>query len=268
MSDVKDKTFDIVVSSPPYNINRKYNTYNDNKINFIDWQVEVWNTVCKKLKSRGHLFLNLQPSRKNPLWCYDLVSRLDWKIQNTIIWNKQIEIDKHIRGQGTSFRSEKYLPNGWEFVFHLTKNGNTKISQEKSGVGYQPKHIKENKKRYNIGSWRPTVNTWHIPYETVGSGKISNDKIKGGHIAVFPKNLVKKCIQLSGLEKGILFDCFAGTGTSFIAAQEMGLDYFGCDIDKQYVEFAKKRIKTSAVKMNFKKIEKKYDLKLDYLMDK
>ena len=68
MSDVKDKTFDIVVSSPPYNINSKYNTYNDNKINFIDWQVEVWNTVCKKLKSRGHLFLNLQPSRKNPLW--------------------------------------------------------------------------------------------------------------------------------------------------------------------------------------------------------
>ena len=92
MSDVKDKTFDIVVSSPPYNINRKYNTYNDNKINFIDWQVDVWNAVCKKLKSCGHLFLNLQPSRKNPLWCYDLVSRLDWKIQNTIIWNKQIEI--------------------------------------------------------------------------------------------------------------------------------------------------------------------------------
>ena len=72
-----------------------------------------------------------------------------------------------------------------------------------------------------------------------------NPKIKGGHIAVFPKNLVKKCIQLSGLEKGILFDCFAGTGTSLIAAKEMGLDYFGCDIDKQYVEFANKRLNTT-----------------------
>ena len=47
----------------------------------------------------------------------------------------------------------------------------------------------------------------------------------------------------------------------------MGLDYYGCDIDKQYVEFAKKRIKTSAIKMNLKYIKKRYGLKLDYLMD-
>ena len=34
---------------------------------------------------------------------------------------------------------------------------------------------------------------------------------------------------------------FAGSGTSLIH-QEMGLDYFGCDLDKDYVEFMKTRL--------------------------
>jgi site-specific DNA-methyltransferase (adenine-specific) len=242
MKDIDNDTFDIIVSSPPYNIGINYNTYEDKKVDYIDWQVKVWEEAFRVLKPTGHLFLNIQPSRKNPLWCYELVSKLSWKLQNTIIWNKQLEIDNHIRGQGTSFQSEKYLPNGWEFIFHLTRKGNTKISQEKSGVAYQPKYAKENRERYNIGGVRPTVNTWYIPYETIGNGKISNDKLKGGHPAVFPRELVRKCIKLSGLENGTLFDCFAGSGTSLIAAKEMGLDYFGCDLDKDYVEFMKARL--------------------------
>ena len=131
MKDIDNDTFDIIVSSPPYNIGINYNTYEDKKVDYIDWQVKVWEEAFRVLKPTGHLFLNIQPSRKNPLWCYELVSKLSWKLQNTIIWNKQLEIDNHIRGQGTSFQSEKYLPNGWEFIFHLTRKGNTKISHRK-----------------------------------------------------------------------------------------------------------------------------------------
>lgn len=74
--------------------------------------------------------MNIQPSRQNPLWCYELVSKLDWKIQNTFIWNKRIEIDGYVRGQGTTSQSKKYICNGWEYVFHLTKKGKTEISQK------------------------------------------------------------------------------------------------------------------------------------------
>ena len=96
MKDIDNDTFDIVVSSPPYNIGINYNTYEDKKVDYIDWQVKVWEEAFRVLKPTGHLFLNIQPSRKNPLWCYELVSKLSWKLQNTIIWNKQLEIDNHI----------------------------------------------------------------------------------------------------------------------------------------------------------------------------
>ena len=153
MKDIDNDTFDIIVSSPPYNIGINYNTYEDKKVDYIDWQVKVWEEAFRVLKPTGHLFLNIQPSRQNPLWCYELVSKLSWKLQNTIIWNKQLEIDNHIRGQGTSFQSEKYLPNGWEFVFHLTKDGKTPISQERSSVPYNPQWAESNAKRNGKAKW-------------------------------------------------------------------------------------------------------------------
>ena len=61
MKDIDNDTFDIVVSSPPYNIGMNYNTYHDNQVEYVDWQVKVWNEVCRVLKPTGHLFLNVAP---------------------------------------------------------------------------------------------------------------------------------------------------------------------------------------------------------------
>ena len=57
------------------------------------------------------------------------------------------------------------------------------------------------------------------------------------HPAIFPEELVEKCIKVSGLKKGIMFDCFAGTGTSLLVAKKMGLDYFNiCPFPMNFVK--------------------------------
>ena len=84
MKDIDNDTFDIVVSSPPYNIGMNYNTYNDNQVDYVDWQVKVWNEVCRVLKPTGHLFLNVAPGKNNPFEIYDVIKQIDWKLQNSI----------------------------------------------------------------------------------------------------------------------------------------------------------------------------------------
>ena len=76
MKELSDNSIDLCISSPPYNIDLKYNTYQDKRIDYIDWQVEVWNTVCKKLKNNGHLFLNIQPIRKNYFILTSILSQI------------------------------------------------------------------------------------------------------------------------------------------------------------------------------------------------
>ena len=241
MENLPNDFFSVIVSSPPYNIGRNYGLYEDKKNNYLDWQISFWNKVSYKMKDEGHIFLNIQPSRQKPLWCYELVSKLDWKIQNTFIWNKRIEIDGYVRGQGTTSQSKKYICNGWEYVFHLTKKGKTEISQKDSGVGYHPKWAEENAKRFGK-TWRPTVNAWHIPYETIGHGSISKDLMKGEHPAIFPRKLVEKCIKVSGCKKGIVLDPFLGTGTTSLVAEELGLNSIGIEIDPDYFNFACTRL--------------------------
>jgi len=258
MKDIDNDTFDIVVSSPPYNIGMNYNTYDDNQVDYVDWQVKVWNEVCRVLKPTGHLFLNVAPGKNNPFEIYDVVKQIDWKLQNSIIWAKAVEIDGYVRGYSTPTSSKRYLMNGWEHLFHFTQDGNTEIDLEQSGVPYGPgptnprykadaSNVKRNAKRSGR-DWRPTTTCWHLTYKSKATKEITKE-IAGEkkHPAIFPEELVEKCIKVSGLKEGTMFDCFAGTGTSLLVAKKMGLDYFGCDLDKDYVEFMKSRMSKEEV---------------------
>ena len=240
MKGIKDNSYDVVITSPPYNIGKNYNLYNDNRSDYIEWQKQVFNEVCRVLKSNGHLFLNIASTKNDPFAPYKIAEKLNWKLQNNIIWCKAIEIDGYVRGYSTPTSSKRYLQNGWEHLFHFTKNGNTEIDLESSGVPYNTDYNNAVRNEKRTGkNWRPTTTCWHITYKSKATKQITRqitgDKL---HPAIFPKALVKKCIQISGLKKGIIFDPFSGTGTALVVAKEMGLDFVGCEIDKDYSNFA------------------------------
>ena len=243
MKGQESNILDVVVSSPPYNINIGYNTYADKRDNYTQWMVDVWEEAFRLLKPTGHLFLNIQPTRDNPFMPYEIVSQLSWQIQNTFIWNKCVEIDGYVRGQGTVVNSKKYLPNGWEFVFHLTQKGKTEISQERSGVPYQPQWAEANYKSTGRKT-RPTVNSWFIPYET--NGVKSNKTLANGkkHPAVYPRELVRKCLRVADVQPNqVVYDPFGGTGTTAVVAKEFGCKWITTEIDVDYVEFINQRLR-------------------------
>ena len=237
-----DNSIDIVVSSPPYNIDIDYNTYRDRKDNYIGWMHSVWCEATRILKPTGHLFLNIQPTRNNPMMPYEVVSGIDWCIQNTFIWNKSVTIDGYVRGHGNPVMSKRYIPNGWEFVFHLTEKGKTPISQERSGVPYQPQWAEDNAKRSGR-DWRPRTNAWFIPYET--NGAKSNKTLANGkkHPAIYPRELVRTCLRVADVQpEHTVYDPFGGTGTTAIAAKELGCSWITTEIDSDYCEFIQKRL--------------------------
>lgn len=62
------------------------------------------------------------------------------------------------------------------------------------------------------------------------------------HPTVKPVELMKYCIRLILPPGGIVLDPFVGSGTTLIAAKNLGVKAIGMELDPEYAEIAKKRI--------------------------
>lgn len=94
---VKERTIDLIVTSPPYNVGIKYNSHDD-KMFYKDYLsfTREWLTKCYRLiKDDGRFCLNI-PLDKNKggqqSVCADITTiakQVGWKYHSTIIWNEQ-----------------------------------------------------------------------------------------------------------------------------------------------------------------------------------
>lgn len=254
MKLLEKETIDIVVTSPPYNIGLNYKSYKDNleKTEYLEWFNEVIDQVKRILKENGSFFLNIGGKPSDQFWPLEIAYLVKeyFYLQNTIHWIKSVSIEKnqignypHIlrdfsAGHFKPVNSPSYLNNCHEYIFHFTKNGETSLDKLSIGVPYQDK---TNQKRWkNNLNIRDRGNVWFIPYETI--------KTSRPHPSTFPIKLPEMCIKLHGLKKnGLVLDPFMGIGSTALACLKLGFHYLGFEVDKDYVEIARERIK------NFKK---------------
>ena len=88
--------------------------------------------------------------------------------------------------------------------------------------------------RYNDGI--ELKSKWYL------SSKNKQDKDDFIHPTIKPLELVKKHLLHSTNENDIVLDCFCGSGTTCVAAKELGRRYIGMEIDKEYWKIANNRI--------------------------
>lgn len=243
---------DIVVTSPPYNIGKNYGTsYNDNKsrIEYLDFIDEVGQKIKKILKDNGSFFLNIGNIPSNQWITIDVanIMRKYFVLQNKVIWTKSISIKKSdiIKkisssnipeivsiGHYQPVRSQKYLNNCFEEIFHFTHSGNVELNKLANDFAV-PYQDKSNIGRYSELDKRDRGNVWFIPYETIQS------KDERCHPALFPIKLPYYCIKLHGYDQNtIVYDPFMGIGTTAAACIDVGVNYLGTEINREYIQIA------------------------------
>ena len=248
-----DGEVDVIVTSPPYNLGIKYNSYDDSvsREQYLDWMETVAKECKRVLSDSGSFFLNIGYTPKDPWVAWEVAFRFrkHFVLQNVIHWIKSIAIPQEDVGNYPNIRgdiavghfkpvnSERFVNKCHEYVFQFTKSGNVKVDKLANGVPYQDKS--------NIGRWKQAVqdlrdrgDTWFIPYETIWSRKKQRP-----HPSTFPPKLPMMCIKLHGLKKTkLVLDPFMGIGNTAIACTRLGIDYIGFEIDKTYAEAAEQQI--------------------------
>jgi site-specific DNA-methyltransferase (adenine-specific) len=187
---------------------------------------EVSKELYRVLADDGSFFLQVGSKPSDASQAYNILRMFgdSFGLQNDIIWVKSISIGEDTVGHFKTVNSDRYLNNTNEHIFHLTKTGKVALDRVAAGVPYKDKSnidrfkgIKQDK--------RCRGNTWFIPYPTVHGAK--------AHPAAFPIELPLWCIQLAG-SKGMVLDPFAGSGTTLLAAKQLGLDAIGIDVSVDY----------------------------------
>jgi site-specific DNA-methyltransferase (adenine-specific) len=241
---MQDASIDVIVTSPPYNIGVAYRSYRDRRPrpSYLAWLSEIGAELFRVLKPGGSFFLNVGSTSSDPWISLDVAGafRERFALQNHIVWAKSLSIGEDTVGHFKPISSRRFLNHNHEAIYHFTDHGDVPVNRLAVGVPFKDKS--------NIARWghasdrRCAGNVWFIPYKTVRSKAQKYD-----HPAGFPVELPTKCIQLHGVADAVVLDPFLGTGTTLVAAQRLGCDGLGIEIDPAYAETAVLRLKAELV---------------------
>ena len=91
-----------------------------------------------------------------------------------------------------------------------------------------------------VGDWADRVGGWPALCSTVWN--LRPEHRDGGHPAPFPVELARRCIRLSTWPGETVLDPFAGSGSTLVAARQLGRRAIGIEPSERYCELAVQRL--------------------------
>lgn len=229
-ASIEKNSIDLIVTSPPYNVDIQYNSHNDT-MSYDDYLsfTKKWLERCYDfLKDDGRFCLNI-PLDKNKggqqSVCADITTiakEIGFKYHSTIVWNEQ-NISRRTAWGSWLSASAPYVIAPVEVIVILYKKNWKKIS------GSQKSDITKSE----FMEW--TNGVWNFSGES---------KKRVGHPAPFPIELPKRCIKLFSFVGDTILDPFLGSGSTLLACLRTERKGIGIEIDKKYCELAKNRLFT------------------------
>mgnify|MGYP006175278955 CR=1 FL=1 len=236
--------FAAVVTSPPYNVGLDYD--GDPQGDALDWAayrdltVTTADLVCWALMPGGRAWVNTAVAvphspgqaggRKRRVllsaWWAAALAAGGLELVDQVAWTS-------LRGSGTAWGS-------WQSPASPNLRGDHEVItvacrdhwERHPPAGMEPW-------RDTLGDWPGLCSTvWNVAPATAG---------RGVHPAPFPVELARRCIRLSTWPGEMVLDPFCGTGSTLVAAAQLGRRSVGIERSEKYCELAARRFAQGAL---------------------
>jgi adenine-specific DNA-methyltransferase len=235
LQTIPDQTQQLVVTSPPYNIGKEYET-RLNLEKYLEQQSKVIAECVRVLRPSGSICWQVGNFVKNgsiiPLdtVLYPVFTNFGLKMRNRIIWHFEHGLHCARRFSGR-YETIIWFTKSDSYVFDLDP---VRVPQKYPGK----KHFKGPKT--GMYSCHPLGKNpgdlWIIP--NVKSNHIE----KTEHPCQYPVELIERLVLALTRKDDWVFDPFLGVGTTIIAAIRHGRKGAGAEIVPRYIEIAVQRI--------------------------
>lgn len=253
LRQVPDDTFDLVITSPPYDGQSKYG--NGEKYE-RDWYADFFRLVSaevlRTLKPHGSFVLNYRSKRhgdERGTLQYELVF---WLREQGFLFAEDFIWGKPSPPPG---RFKRYLKDAVEYVFQFTKTPDWQFYPE-NVLSPARWDAKDRERRKKLAHNYERVN------EPSGQGRkrvqAGPDMVRPStllhfepefspnptlHPARFPLALPQFFVKLMTQPEQLVFDPFAGTGTTGVAAENLHRHWLMTELDAAFVAVLPDRIK-------------------------
>lgn len=265
LKDLPNDCIDVAVTSPPY-----WGQRGDGGIGseadpreYVANLTAILLEVMRVLKPTGLLWLNIGDAYNTPInWRYEDYTYSTLGLDGNGLSPTNSAYTKN-RGGRKAFidKEEKWLQYGnllalpYRIVMNLCDEGMyfrgeviwTKKKAMPEGKCRRPhrKHesiyIIAKSEQHTFRTTPPIPSVWDLKL----------DANRTPHTSTFPIDLPVQCINATGIETGIVFDPFMGSGTTGLAAVQLGFDYMGFELDTRNVAVAQERIAGTTVQQSF-----------------
>ena len=226
MKRIPDGFVDVVITSPPYNMNlrirngvycsrqivkeisTKYEGFADNLP--IDDYYKFHSEVIRELLRISNLiFYNIQIVTGSKRAFFKMIGDFSDNLKEIIIWDK---------GNGQPAMQEQVLNRRSELI--LVFENDYPISRQFRSATFK----------------RGTLDdVWTIKRE--------RKKGVSNHGATFPQELIETILSNFSKKNDVIYDPFLGTGTTAIVSKRMNRKYIGSEISKDYFQISKEKLK-------------------------
>ncbi len=231
--------FDLIVSSPPYNIGKEYET-RQALDSYLRWQEQIINELVPRLKPGGSLCWQVGTYvDDNQIWPLDIefapiFKQLGLQLRNRIVWHF-----------GHGLHAQKRFSGRYEVVLWYTK---TQSSKDKYTFNLDivrvpakypgKKHFKGPNQGELSGNplGKNPEDVWNIP------------NVKGNHVektdhpCQFPVGLIERLVLSLSNPGDLVFDPFAGVASAGVAAALHARRFWGCELNAGYAKTGHKRL--------------------------
>lgn len=247
LQTISDEKFDLVITSPPYNIGKSYET-KTNIERYLETQEEIINEVVRTLSLKGNLCWQVgnyvYKGEIFPLdiYYYQIFKKHNLKLRNRIIWYFGHGLHASNRFSGR-YETILWFSKSDDYIFNLDNvrvpakypgkrsfKGPNKGLPSGNPLGKNPSDI-----------WKIVNHDWEQEMWNIPNVK-SNHPEKTEHPCQFPIELVERCILALTNENSWVLDPFAGVGSTLIAAVKNNRNVIGIEKEEHYCDLTRERI--------------------------
>lgn len=232
----EEPLFDLVVTSPPYNIGKSYETKEDLSC-YLEWQERIIDLIVPRLKKTGSICWQVgnfvDDGQISPLDIEfaPIFKKHKLQLRNRIIWHF-----------GHGLHSRRRFSGRYETVMWYTKSDDYFFDLDPVRVPSKypgKRHFKGPKKGMISGNplGKNPEDVWNIPNVK------SNHVEKTGHPCQFPVGLIERLVLSMSREGDLVFDPFAGVASAGVASLLHGRRFWGCELDEGFAATGLERLR-------------------------